>query len=167
MIRAAAPSDIEAFQRVARETWRATYERMIPQDVQRQVLEGWYSAERLRESVLSRESVFLVVIRDQDVVAFSQFVLSHATAELTRLYVLPERQREGLGTALLEAGAARVRQRGCTRLEVSVERDNATGRAFYRRHGFREGALAAVDIFGHAVPIVQCERILNTWKEGE
>jgi ribosomal protein S18 acetylase RimI-like enzyme len=160
MIRLAAPCDIEAIQRVARDAWAAAYEGLIPAEVQRKALESWYSAERLRESIAARDSVFLVVVREEAVIAFTQFVLVHATAELARIYVLPERQREGLGTALLEAGTARVRQRGCTRVEVSVERENLIGRAFYRRHGFREGAAASLDICGHAVPIVQCERIL-------
>jgi ribosomal protein S18 acetylase RimI-like enzyme len=78
--------------------------------------------------------------------------------ELTRIYVLPDRERSGVGTQLLEAGLAAFGQQGVTRLTVSVERDNAIGRRFYRRMGFAEVRELRQEAEGYSLGLVECHR---------
>lgn len=56
-----------------------------------------------------------------------------AAGELVRLYVLPDRQRQGLGTALVDALEARARAGGVRQLTLEAA-PNAV--AFFRRRGF-------------------------------
>ena len=69
------------------------------------------------------------------------FLMSWRVAD--QLHVLnlaadPHRRRQGVGTALLREAARRARADGLCEVTLEVRRGNVAGRAFYRRHGFRE-----------------------------
>jgi ribosomal protein S18 acetylase RimI-like enzyme len=105
-IRGADRSDVPGIADVARQTWTATYAGIIPDEVQRQLLESWYSAPALSRAIAS-PGAFLVATQAGRVVGFAQFVWRPPeSAELARIYVLPERQHVGVGTMLLDAGFA-------------------------------------------------------------
>lgn len=57
---------------------------------------------------------------------------------LLNISVLPELQRNGRGSALLDHIFARARMRAATRVLLEVRPGNVAGQAFYRRHGFAE-----------------------------
>jgi len=52
---------------------------------------------------------------------------------IERLYVHPQRQRRGVGAALLD----RARELSPVRLELHTHQQNHKARAFYEKHGFR------------------------------
>ena len=51
--------------------------------------------------------------------------------------MIPEARRSGLGRALVEAALESARERGCVRIELDVDEDNAPALALYRACGFR------------------------------
>ena len=55
---------------------------------------------------------------------------------LEDLYVREEARRTGLGRALVDAALERARERGCKRIELDVNEDNAAARALYEACGF-------------------------------
>ena len=55
---------------------------------------------------------------------------------LEDLYVREAARRSGLGRALVEAAVARAAERGCRRIELDVNEDNAPARALYEACGF-------------------------------
>ena len=60
-----------------------------------------------------------------------------ATAEMKRMFVLPERRRAGVAARIIGALEADAKRRGCTRavLETGAQMPGAV--AFYKRQGYR------------------------------
>jgi ribosomal protein S18 acetylase RimI-like enzyme len=159
VIRRAEVTDLSNIEAVARTTWPVVYAGIIPDEVQRRLLDNWYSPMALARALGAQESVFFVAEWEGSVVGFAQYFLqSTELVELTRIYVLPDRQRSGVGTQLLEAGLAAFAQQGVTRLTVSVERDNVVGRRFYARMGFAEVSEQAQETEGYLLRLVECHR---------
>jgi ribosomal protein S18 acetylase RimI-like enzyme len=155
-------SDIPQVQVVARESWRSTYADLIPAEIQDQALDAWYSYESLAAAVHDRRAVFIVARSGSRVVGFAQFVINALLSELTRIYVLPDQQRRGIGQALLGFGLTAMKDGGASELAVSVERDNAKGCAFYSKHGFMHAGEVSASIFGHSVPLRRMKRQVAT-----
>ena len=57
-------------------------------------------------------------------------------ALLDELYVAPELRGRGVGSALLMAAEATIRERGGELLEINVDGDDVDARRFYERHGY-------------------------------
>jgi len=57
---------------------------------------------------------------------------------LEDLYVEAAARRSGCGAALVEAAMERARARGCRRIELDTNEDNAPALALYHRMGFSE-----------------------------
>lgn len=57
-------------------------------------------------------------------------------AWLEDLFVREAARRSGLGAALVQAAAERARERGCKRIELDVDEENAGALALYERCGF-------------------------------
>ncbi len=91
---------------------------------------------------------------DGEVVGF----VAYADAELTWLYVHPDRQGRGVGRALLRHALAHARSEGAGRVETTVL-DGNRARALYESEGFtlvetRTGALVGNEAFtatGHVL----------------
>jgi GNAT superfamily N-acetyltransferase len=58
------------------------------------------------------------------------------TEFVRQLYVLPARWGSGIGTALLEQGLERMRDRGATQAKLWTLAGNDRGRRFYERRGW-------------------------------
>ena len=61
-------------------------------------------------------------------------------AEIDEFFVLPEARSQGLGSQLLRAAEARLKQRGCVRLQLQLAAKNAASRLFYERRGYHSRA---------------------------
>jgi ribosomal protein S18 acetylase RimI-like enzyme len=105
VIRRAEVTDLSKVTTVARATWPVAYAGIIPDEVQRRLLDSWYSLESLSRALAAHGSSFFVAESSGDVIGFAQFVRRSAeSVELTRIHVLPDRQRGGVGMRLLDAG---------------------------------------------------------------
>lgn len=158
-IRPAEVTDLPNIEAVARTTWPLAYAGIIPDEVQRRLLDSWYSPGALGRALGAQESTFLVTESEGSIVGFAQYMRRSAeSVDLTRIYVLPDRQRSGIGTQLLDAGMAVFAQQGVRRLTVSVERDNIVGRRFYARKGFAEVRELSREAQGYLLELVECHR---------
>jgi ribosomal protein S18 acetylase RimI-like enzyme len=64
-------------------------------------------------------------------------VLGGGLGYVVQLVVDASARRQGLGRRVMEAVAARLRERGCTRWGLNVKRDNAAALALYASFGMR------------------------------
>ena len=162
VIRRAEVTDLAKVETVARATWPVAYAGIIPDEVQRGLLDSWYSLESLSRALAAQGSSFFVAESSGDVIGFAQFVRrSGESVELTRIYVLPDRQRSGVGMRLLDAGLAEFAGEGLKYLTVAVERDNGNGRRFYERAGFAEPRELTHDVQGYVLALVEYRRPIH------
>lgn len=161
VIRRAEVKDLSKVETVARAAWPVAYAGIIPDAVQRRLLHRWYSRESLGDALAAQGSSFFVAESSGEVIGFAQFVRRSAeSVELTRIYVLPDRQRSGVGRRLLDAGLTEFAAEGLTHLMVEVERDNGSGRRFYERTGFAELREVTRDVQGYVLALVEYRRPL-------
>jgi ribosomal protein S18 acetylase RimI-like enzyme len=160
-VRRAEAADLSNVEAVARAAWPVAYAGIIPDEVQRRLLDRWYTPESLRRALMAQGSRMFIAEARGELIGFAQFVgRSEESAELTRIYVLPDRQRSGIGTRLLDAGLAECTKAGLKRLTVSVERDNRLGRRFYERSGFGEPRAHVQDVGGYLLDFVEYRRLI-------
>jgi len=136
-IRAADPTDIPGVRDIARRTWAFAYRDLIPPGVQSDLVSRWYADEALRGRM---ERGVLLVAESGTPPALVGFVNLFRNnrvpgeVAVAAIYVLPEHERRGIGTALLREALAGMPE--ARRLVASVERGNAGGLAFYNSRGF-------------------------------
>ena len=159
LIRSATTEDTQGIQRVATESWHATYEGIIPRAIQNNFLAYAYSEAVIEHR--TNTSLFLVAEKDHEVVGFANFTTGPETkvAELAALYMIPTAQREGIGTALLNAGMQKLFD-ACY-IELTVEKENTQGQLFYKSQGFYVTEEFEENLEGHMLQSIRMERKLS------
>ncbi|MGM7680770.1 GNAT family N-acetyltransferase [Cytobacillus sp. Hm23] len=148
--------DIKQVQDVAKITWNATYEGIIPLEVQENFLHSAYNDERMKQR-LERSTLFVAEIEGR-VVGFANFspVREDGKVELGAIYAIylyPEQQGKGIGSVLLQKGIESLD--GVNEIYINVERDNKIGKTFYEAKGFEVVKEFDDDFDGHILKTVR------------
>ena len=145
--------DIPQVQDVAKKSWNATYEGIIPFEIQEKFLKVAYNNDRMKQR-LERSFLFVAEI-DSNVVGFANFspVNDEGKAELGAIYLYPEYQGKGIGSALLQKGINELE--GVEEIYINVERDNEIGKSFYDAKGFQVLKEFDDDFEGHILKSVR------------
>ena len=133
-IRKMTTSDIPSVQAIVKKTWNATYEGIIPSEIQESFLNAAYSDASMEHRVTN--SLLLVAEVEEKAVGFANYspVSLEGKAELGAIYIDPAHQGLGIGTALLKEGINRLE--GVKEIYLNVESDNEIGKTFYKAKGF-------------------------------
>lgn len=138
-IRRAVPEDALGIAIVRVYTWKTTYTGLIPDTVIDGLIRDLSQiGEHLRASIETNHH-YLVAVINGTVVGFCCFTSSRNntypdSGELTALYVLKGFQGQGIGKALLLAGAEQLRNMGYRSMIVNCLKGNPS-LAFYQRMG--------------------------------
>ncbi|WP_106495727.1 GNAT family N-acetyltransferase [Lentibacillus sp. Marseille-P4043] len=126
--------DIPHVQHVAKTSWNSTYDGIIPREIQDDFLQVAYNDDRMKKRLAG--SYLYVVDVEGEIVGFANFspVNEEGKAELGAIYLLPEYQGNGMGTALLKKGITELKD--IKEIFISVEKDNEIGKRFYEAKGF-------------------------------
>ncbi|MDA1476400.1 GNAT family N-acetyltransferase [Bacillus changyiensis] len=145
--------DIPQVQKVAKVSWHHTYEGIIPLDIQNKFLQSAYSDERMQRR--KKYSLILVSEIEGKIVGFSNFsfVNDEGKAGLVAIYIYPDDQGKGIGTALLEEGIKQLQ--GVKKVLVHVEKDNQVGKYFYKAKGFAEESEFTKDFEDHSLETIR------------
>lgn len=137
-VRQASADDLGAVRQLLHDTWHATYDATMGIEAVNDITSRWHSVENLSRQLDDSDGCFLVAEKsDGYIVGHAGAVRTSAdTASLARLYVLPELQGSGAGTALLAAVVDWAGQG--TTVELEVEITNAPAIGFYRKRGFAD-----------------------------
>jgi GNAT superfamily N-acetyltransferase len=130
VIREARQDDLERLLEIQREASVAGFASVFPPG------RYPYPTDEVRE--LWRETLadsdVDVYVAETDAVSVGTVTVD--TEFLRQLYVLPAHWGSGVGSALLERGLERMRERGATRAKLWTLEGNERGRGFYERRGW-------------------------------
>lgn len=145
--------DIQQVQEVAKKSWNATYEGIIPLEIQEKFLNAAYNGERMKQR-LERSFIFVAEV-DGNIVGFANFspVSDEGKAELGAIYLYPEYQGKGIGSTLLQQGINDLN--GIKEIYINVEKDNQIGKNFYDAKGFQVVKEFDDDFDGHILKTVR------------
>ncbi|MFF2755242.1 GNAT family N-acetyltransferase [Psychrobacillus sp. NPDC058041] len=158
VIRTMQKEDIQAVQQVAKVSWHATYEGIIPLEIQESFLKSAYNDDMMKRRL---EGSFMFVAEvNNGVVGFANYspVREDGKVELGAIYLYPEYQGKGIGSSLLQKG---IGLEGVKEIFINVEKDNKIGMTFYKAKGFEIVSEFGDDFDGHTLQTVRM--VLNIW----
>lgn len=139
IIREANLNDVATIREIANQTWWPTYGPILSAEKITYMLGMFYSEEKIASQIANSEQSFLVLVEDDQPVAFAAYWPREEDPEiykLHKLYCLPQTQGKGYGKILISAVEAKVIAAGKGMLDVNVNRFNkALG--FYEKMGFK------------------------------
>jgi ribosomal protein S18 acetylase RimI-like enzyme len=152
-VRTATRDDFEAIYRVARASWETDYPEILSRETVSDAVEEWYRSEEFAQELDRPRSLVLVATDDRDdVVGFAHAVWKDESGYVLRLYVTPERRRDGVGRQLLDGTRERLREHDVERVDAMVLSANRLGNEFYRSFGFEAVDEGETVIAGERVP---------------
>lgn len=145
--------DTEQVQSIAKTTWNATYEGIIPLKVQNNFLKSNYSDESMKQRI--ERSIVYVAEVEGKVVGFANYstVRDGGKVELAAIYLYPEFQGKGIGTALIQRAVKKLI--GIKEIYINVEKDNKIGMNFYEAKGFEIVKESDLEFDGHILKQVR------------
>jgi ribosomal protein S18 acetylase RimI-like enzyme len=146
-IRPATLDDRERIRSVARATWHETYDELERETID-ETIDEWYGDEALETALSKPGTAFLVAEVDGEIVGFTHGVVSEDEGDVLRMSVHPEKQGEGIGTALYERLREDLQDFNMERMRAIDLASNEGGREFYEEHGFEPTDEDDVEIGG-------------------
>jgi GNAT superfamily N-acetyltransferase len=117
------PAVIGMFDAITDELWQRPFPPLRPS-------EDWFE-----------DKLVLVAEADGELVGCAAGeAFENATGHLNVIYVVPDRRRDGIGSALLREVVARLKAQGVEHLTLDVDTTNLEGQAVWDRLGFRDWA---------------------------
>ena len=150
--------DVQAIKELLRETWHDTYASLLPKTAIEEITSEWHAPALLAEQIRSSDIYFATAREGATVVGVITARQHEDAIVVARLYVRPQRQRRGIGRALLESSYQAFS--GAERVRLTVEADNRKGFAFYAKQGFLEVARNSEEIAGARLENVIMEKRL-------
>lgn len=138
--------EIDAVTALARVVWQATYPPLISQAQIDAMLADRYAPARIREQLDDPRHAWWVARQDPMLVGFAHALRDETGCKLDKLYVRPDSQHQGIGSALVNAIEDWARQQQARRLWLQVNRGNTQAIHAYEKYGFRIVASQVFDI---------------------
>ncbi|MDD5353844.1 MAG: GNAT family N-acetyltransferase [bacterium] len=131
-------SDIPAVSNVIKTTWRDTYHEYLSPETSMKVTEFWLDPDILAHQITDPDVIFLAAKDETGTIVgvATALHIEPTTLQLAHLFVLPKKQRQGIGTLLLERVVKKLDYIKTIRTEV--EDSNLRGLSFCIKRGFKK-----------------------------
>jgi ribosomal protein S18 acetylase RimI-like enzyme len=136
-IRRLIKSELHIVSDLAHKIWPSTYSQIISIEQMTFMLNWMYSIETLEKSYETNHAFFAVFDADQPL-GFIDLELNNPHPhwmKLQKIYVLPEKQKLGIGLALMDYTVLFAQENGMKHITLQVNRTNKAV-SFYERLGF-------------------------------
>lgn len=137
-IREANIEDATTIQKLAHEIWWPSYSEILSSEQLSYMLDEIYSEEKIISQINTGEQTYLLLIEDDEAVAFAAYsprIENPDIYKLHKLYCLPAIQGKGYGKLLINTVCENVLKAGKNVLELNVNRYNLS-KHFYEKMGF-------------------------------
>lgn len=136
-VRQAGAADLAAVRQLLVVTWLDTYDAVLGSEEVVAITDAWHSVAVLAPQLEMPRTSFLVA-ENEGMIVGHLFANAQRPPLLvvSRLYVLPDRQRRGIGAQLLATALRRHADAEVVRLDVAES--NRKALSFYRRQGFQD-----------------------------
>jgi ribosomal protein S18 acetylase RimI-like enzyme len=125
---------------LALKAWNYTYKNIFSGEEIKHYVNTFYSEENSKraEELMEQKVLYysLAISADGELIGFQTSSIQMLHAELTRIYVLPEKIGSGVGSALLKDAENFFLRNGFNSYQVKVHKYNTLGQKFYERRGF-------------------------------
>ena len=144
------PADVEKISALAAEIWWRHYPGIISAAQIEYMLKQRYDPAVLRAELRCKDLWWDKLVVGDAMVAFASYfpVDDGRAIKLDKLYVHPGHQRTGYGGILIARVCECALTRGCLRITLAVNKNNASAIAAYLKHGFRVADSVVTDIGG-------------------
>src|SRR5699024_844855 len=120
---------------LAHQIWPSTFGKILSSKQLQYMLDWMYSPTSLR-SQMKKAHQFLLLKENEKYLGYCSYHQQEATTILQKIYLLPEKQGQGLGKLLLYEVIERAKISGSRHLRLNVNRYNKAV-DFYKKEGFR------------------------------
>jgi GNAT superfamily N-acetyltransferase len=161
--------DFDEARALAHRIWHEHYSGIVTPEQIDYMLAKRFTKENLMGYLNSPEKRWYLVREAGDLVGYFSFAeVEPNVVKLEQIYVLSERRKLGIGTRIIEWVAAEARRRGANRLELTVNKRNASSIRFYERRGFEKMEAAVFEIGnGYVMDDFVLERKLHEEAPGD
>ncbi len=94
------------------------------------------SAERFAEYLADPARAILTARHEDRIIGYAMLIREDDTAELSKMYVLPDHHGTGVSTALMDLALRTAARWGIAGVWLGVNRENQRAQRFYAKHGF-------------------------------
>jgi ribosomal protein S18 acetylase RimI-like enzyme len=154
-------SDVDEIKGVLRNTWVATYADSLSHDTVERITSDWHSKEALSFQ-MQNPSIHFFIARSVDTDILGLATVREDSKDaiyMSRLYVLPVYQGQGIGSQLTDH-AIKMFPR-VKRIRLSVEEMNQKAIEFYLNRGFVKVDERALMIGDDAINTFEMEKVVN------
>jgi ribosomal protein S18 acetylase RimI-like enzyme len=154
-------SDVDEIKEVLRDTWAATYADSLSHDTVGRITSAWHSKEAL-SSQMQNPSIHFFIARSVDTDILGLATVREDSKDaiyMSRLYVLPVYQGQGIGSQLTDH-AIKMFPR-VKRIRLSVEEMNQKAIEFYLNRGFVKVDERALLIGDDVINTFEMEKVVN------
>jgi RsiW-degrading membrane proteinase PrsW (M82 family)/ribosomal protein S18 acetylase RimI-like enzyme len=131
----ASPAEIELIRELSADIWPATYGSILSQEQINYMLEQMYSPHAL-QTQMDEGHEFIIVYNAGVPIGFASYSeIAPTVFKLHKIYILTLHQGRGMGRTVMEKVIEAVKEKGCTRLQLNVNRQNPA-KIFYEKLGF-------------------------------
>lgn len=134
IIRQAEEKDVLEIKKLLGIVWDNTYKEIIPKKIIEEIKSNWHKLENLKAQIKNKKKIiFNVAEENSEIIAILTASLKDNICNLSRLYILPNFQKRGIGKKLLDN---LIITNKFTEIKLKVEEENYNAIKFYENQGF-------------------------------
>lgn len=137
-IQKARVEDVTEIKKLLYETWTATYSEIYSPEAINTVTSQWHSIHLLTKQIQDSSICFYVAKDTNKIVGMCNAKADQEenSINIQRLHVLPQYQRQGIGSMLMNMVTKAFPK--ASKIDLEVEKQNHRASAFYKKMGFQE-----------------------------